>query len=141
MSARNITVIRHSRFVTVPLLANAVVRKGEIVFRVTASGFAKGLDIAAGSTGIGIAYTDADNTGGANGDKSITVEQGDFLLRNAGTNTVVAKDVGGTCYGETAETSTVEGAVGNDSVGKSPVGTVINIGYSGETGVVVRIES
>lgn len=142
MSARNITVIRHSRFVQgVPVKGTTTIRKGEIVYRITATGFAIPADVAAGRTGIGIAAEDVDNSAGADGAKTITVEQGDFLLKNAAANSVAAIHIGGSCYCETAETSTVEGAVGSDSTGKSPVGTVLGLGYSGETGVQVRIES
>lgn len=143
MSARNITVLRQTRTVTLPVKASTTIRAGEIVFRITASKVAIPADVAAARTCVGIALATVDNSGGNDGDKTVTCVQGEFLLKNAGgSNGIVAGDVGGTAYVETAESSMVEGALGNDSTNKSPVGPIINaLGYSGETGVVVRIET
>lgn len=141
MSARNIENIRLSRVVTVPVKGTTTIRKGEIVFRITATGYCIPMDVAAARTCVGIAMADADNSAGADGDINVQCLQGDFIVKNAATNAVARISVGGTCYGETAESSTVEGAVGTDSTNKSPVGTILDLYTTGETGVKVKIES
>lgn len=141
MSTRAIRQIRHSRTLQVPVKGTTTIRAGELVFRITATGYCIPLDVAAARTCLGIAEEDADNSAGADGAINVKVRQGDFLVKNAATNSVAAINIGATCYGETAESSTVEGAVGTDATNKSPVGTILGIGYSGETGVQVRIES
>lgn len=142
MSARNISCIVATRVITLPVKASTTIRQGEIVARITATKLAIPMDVAAGRTGAGVALETVDNSAGSDGDKSVKVLQGVFLLKNAGgSNGIVAGDVGGTAYTETAESSTVEGALGNDSTSKSPMGTILGLGYLGETGVQVRIES
>lgn len=141
MSARNIECIRHSRIVTVPVKGTTSILRGEIIFRITATGYCIPADVAANRTCVGIAMADADNSAGADGAINVECEQGDFILKNAATNAVARINVGATAYCETAETSSVEGAVGTDATAKSPVGTILDIFTTGETGVKVRIES
>lgn len=141
MSSRNIECIRPSRIVTVPVKGTTHIRPGEIVFRITATGYCIPMDVDTGRTCVGIAIEEADNDPGADGAINVKCQQGDFIVKNAGTNTVARINVGATAYGETAETSSVEGAVGTDSTGKSPVGTILDVFTTGETGVKVRIES
>ncbi len=136
MAARNIACIHHTRYMTVPLKAGIHVLPGEIVLRSTTTGFCRNTDPGDNSCqGIGVATEEQDNTAGADGALSVKVEQGTFVVDNSATNTCVAKDEGGPCYFEDANT------VGNVSTNRSQAGTVINLGYSGLTGVGVKIES
>ncbi len=134
MAQRNIVARTIKRIIEVPLMANMVVEPGEIVIRTDATGFCRNT-AAASCTGVGVATEAKDNTGGADGAKTVSVAQGEFLVDNHGTDTCVAKDVGGLCYFKDANT------VGNVAAGASPVGEVLNLGYTGETGVLVNIES
>lgn len=64
------------RLQSVPLLANAIVFKGGFVSLVVASGFAQAAGDDAGTIFVGVAEDNVDNTGGANGDKSVQVDMG-----------------------------------------------------------------
>jgi len=137
MATRNITRVKLTRILyKLPLLANAVIKQGEVVLRVTASGFVRQGGVVTSCTGVGIAMADVDNTGGADGAKTVDVEQGEFLLDNvAGANAVAAINLGANVYSEDQNTVTAQ------SANRSPVGPALSLGWTGETGVVVRIES
>lgn len=138
MASGDVTRVRHYRYVrSIPVKANAVIRKNDLVLTQDADGFAIPGAVVASCKGIGIAIEDVDNTGGASGAKTIDVEQGVFLLSNHGTNTVAAVDVAkmNNCFAEGVE------AVGNDSVNKSPVGKVVGLGWQNLSGVQVEIKS
>lgn len=136
MATRNAKRVRLSRILyNLPVLADAVIKIGEVVLRKTADGLCRQGGVVTGYTGIGIAMQDVDNTGGADGAKTIMVEQGEYLLDNHGTNTVTAANLGASVYSEDQNT------VGNAAANKSPVGPAIGLGWAGEPGVLVRIES
>lgn len=138
MASGDVTRVSHLRYVRgIPVKANAVIRKNDIVLTQDADGFAIPGAVVASCKGIGIAIDDVDNTGGASGDKTIDVEQGVFFLSNHGTNTVTNINLAkmNSCYAEGVET------VGNDSVNKSPVGKVVGLGWQNLSGVQVEIRS
>ena len=137
MATRNITRVSLPRVLyKLPLLADAVIKQGEIVLRTTASGFVRQGAVVTGCVGIGIAMADVDNTGGAAGAKTVDVEQGVYLLDNiAGGNAVTNVNVGGSVYAADQNTVTAQ------SANRSPVGPCVGLGWSGEAGVLVRIES
>lgn len=140
-AATDTTCVRHDRFIeAVPMLANAVLRKGDIVLAVDASGFATSAPTAACHC-IGIARENKDNTGGLDGAITVKVEQGVFLLKNvAGGNAVVAADLGkkALAYAEDNQT------VGHTAGALSPVGRIVGLNEFKSTagvnlGVLVEI--
>ncbi len=139
-AAVDTTNIRHDRYIEgVPLKANTVFRKNDLVLTQDADGLAVSAP-AASCHCIGVAVEDKDNTGGADSAKTIRVQQGEFLLKNHGTRTVVAADVAkkAIAYAEDNET------VGNDGTGRSPVGRITGVNEFRNTsgtslGVIVEI--
>ena len=138
MANGDVTRVSHLRYLrNLPVAADAVIRRGDLVLATNAGGICKPGQAVGSCKGVGIAQQDVDNTGGADGDKTTDVEQGVFLLSNSGTNTIAIADVGkkGTAYAEGVAT------VGNDSTGKSPVGAIVGLGWQNLAGVQVEIRS
>lgn len=87
----------------------------------------------------GRAREQVDNSGGADGDKSVDVEQGVFKWKNSGGNAVAQAHIGRVCYVEDDET--VKSAVGNGVI----AGIVVAIDsdgvwvatFSGMTGAAI----
>lgn len=139
-AAVDTTVIRHDRYIEgVPLKANTILRKGDLVLTQDADGYAVSAP-AASCHVIGVATEDQDNTGGSSGDISIRVEQGEFLLKNSGSDAVVAADVAkkALVYAEDYQTAC------HTSAGKSPIGRVTGVNEFRNTsgtslGVIVEI--
>lgn len=140
MSGRaDVTVVDHIRYLRkLPVKADAVIRKGDIVLASDAAGLCVPGKVVASYHGVGVSIEDVDATGLADGAKTVDVEQGTFLLANDGTNTITVADVAkaGTAYGEAGGY-----VVGNDSTNKSPVGKIVGMGWNNLPGVQVEIRS
>lgn len=103
--------------------ANAVIHAGGIVVR-NSGGFAAPAGAALGLYALGIAQEPVNNTGGANGAKSIEVDAGTFLVANsAGADEVTAADTGTTCY--LVDDQTVAKTDGGGT--RSPAGKVFDV--------------
>ncbi|MFW6027559.1 MAG: hypothetical protein ACOC91_02000 [bacterium] len=76
--------------------AGAVIYAGALV--VLNSGWAEPGSTALDLTAIGRAEEQVDNTGGANGDKTVRVRRGVFRFVNDGGDPVAAADIGSDCY-------------------------------------------
>lgn len=138
MALSNVHRVKHTRFLrNLPVKGSTTINQGEIVLCQTADGLCKPGAVVTGSVAKGIAVSTVDNSAGADGAKTIDVEQGVFLLANHATNTFTAADIamGKTAYAEDANT------VGDDSTGKSVVGPAVGLGWENLEGVQVRIES
>ena len=79
------------------MAANAKIFTGSLVAR-NATGYATPGAVATTLLGMGRASEQVDNTGGADGDKSIEVEKGIFKFANEGTDLVTVADIGNDCY-------------------------------------------
>lgn len=78
--------------------ANAVIWAGALVV-LNASGYAAPGSTATTLTAIGRAEQSVDNTGGANGDKSVRVKRGCFRFGNsAAADEITAADIGNDAY-------------------------------------------
>lgn len=134
INTNTVEVRRTRKIAGLKLLANAVINKNDIVMGITASGYVKQGALATGAPAIGVAVTAADNTGGADGDKTVDVVQGDFQFANSATNTCTKIDVAKKATAYIEDT----GTVGNVSTGASAAGPIVDVNANG---VVVRIES
>lgn len=105
----------------VPVAANAVIHAGALV-AANATGFAVPGAVATTLTALGRAEHAVDNTGGANGAKTLTVRRGkSFAFANDATNPVTQADLGKTCYIVDDET------VSSLSTGRSAAGKVLGV--------------
>lgn len=102
-----------------PLKANTKIWKGAMV-AVDATGFIVNVTAATGLTCIGVAMRTVDNTGGADGAKSIQVESGMFPMTNSTTasDDVRRQEIGSPVYGVDNQT------VGRIATGRSVVGVL-----------------
>jgi hypothetical protein len=83
---------------TVPLPANGKVWQGGMV-QVTAAGYAASASATAANVTVGRADETVDNTGGANGDKSVKVRRGVFRYANSAAGDLIARtEIGKDCY-------------------------------------------
>jgi len=120
-----------------PVGANKVIAVGDVVC--TASGYAQAGAVATSLRVKGVAMTDADNTGGSNGDVKVVVARpyspygGERCFRFANSGDVTAAHVGETLY--------IAGARSASSVstGKSELGELIRIESDGELLVKVKV--
>lgn len=139
MAQQNYHRVSHTRYIRNLLVKGATtIKAGEIVLTQNADGLAIPGAIVANTKTIGIALATVDNSGGADGAKTIDVEQGVFLLDNHGTNTVTIADVAkkNNAFVEDANT------IGNASGGGQPTaGPIVGLGWENLSGVQVRIES
>lgn len=99
------------------------VLKGTIV--VLDAGYAKGGAAASSLISVGVAAKTVDNTAGADGALEVPVQEGIFKLKNSGTNTIVAANVGGIAYVEDNET------VGNVATSMSAAGKIHRLDSDG----------
>lgn len=88
---------RDSKLLVVPVAANAVIYAGALAVA-NGSGYAAPGSTAATLTYLGRAEESVDNTGGSNGDKSITVSRGPFQFKNSGSDPVTQASFGKVCY-------------------------------------------
>lgn len=83
---------------SVPLPANGKIFQGGMV-QVTAAGYAASASATIANITIGRADETVDNTGGANGDKSIKVRRGVFRFANSAAGDLIARsEIGKTVY-------------------------------------------
>jgi hypothetical protein len=124
--ARN-TPLKDGELVPVPLAAGAKVYAGAL-FVIAASGFGQGGAAATGLVAFGRAEEDADNTDGADGDKSVLVRRGKaFKWENSAGDPIGQAGLGRTCYIEDDETVAATDGAGT----LSPAGTVVEIDEDG----------
>lgn len=82
----------------VPLPANGKIFQGGMV-QITAAGYAAAGSATIANVTIGRAEETVDNTGGANGDKSIKVRRGIFRFGNSAAGDLIARtEIGKTVY-------------------------------------------
>lgn len=89
-SARN-TIRQDGKRRSVPLAANGKVYQGGLVQIVAASAFADKATATVANITIGMATSTVDNTGGANGDKSVEVDRGIFRFANSAAADLIAR--------------------------------------------------
>jgi hypothetical protein len=121
------TPYKDGELIAVPLAANAVVFNGGLVCA-AASGFGTPGAVATTLTALGVANESANNTGGANGAKSVMVRRKKaFLFKNHGADLVTQASLGKPCYIVDDETV----ALTNGGTTRSVAGTVLGVDSSG----------
>ncbi len=91
------TIERSGVLLSIPVAAGAILYQGALV-AVTATGFASPGAVATTLKGAGRAETTVDNTGGADGAKSITVKRGVFRFKNHGADAITQADLLADCF-------------------------------------------
>ena len=92
------TPMKVAELIPVPAAADAVIGAGKIVVA-NASGYAAPGSVATGLTYLGRAEEAVDNTGGADGDKTVLVRRKNaFKWANHGTDTIGQSSMGKDCY-------------------------------------------
>ena len=82
----------------IPLLANAIAYQGAMV-QIAASGFGVAAAATAANVTVGVAIETVDNTGGANGAKSVEAKRGIFRMKNSASGDLIARtEIGKTVY-------------------------------------------
>jgi hypothetical protein len=113
--------------------AGAVIHQGALVV-LDADGYAAPGSAATGLTADGRAEEAKDNTGGADGDLTVTVRKGTFRFNNsAGADEIGITDIGSTAYIVDDETV----ALTDDTGSRSAAGTITDVDSDG---VWVRID-
>ena len=115
-------------WIAVPVAANAVIHAGALV-AANAAGFAVPGATSATLTYLGRAEEEVNNTGGINGDRTVTVRRKmAFLFANSGGADAVGQaDLGKPCY--IVDDQTVARTDGSAS--RSPAGIVLGVEASG----------
>lgn len=116
---RNTVEIRDGRTLVLPVKGNTKIFEGSLI--VLEAGLAVPGKKATGLVAAGRAEEFVDNTGGADGAKTVRVRRGVFKWNNDGTNPVTAQEVMKTCYVIDDETVTAL------ATGASAAGKVIGI--------------
>lgn len=112
---------------SVPLPAGGKVWQGGMV-QVTAAGFAASASATIANVTIGRADETADNTGGANGEKSVKVRRGVFQFANSAAGDAIARtEIGKPCY--VVDDQTV--AKTNNAGARPVAGTVFGVDAQG----------
>jgi len=120
------TPYRQGDIFTHPVAAAARIFVGALV-ALDANGFAAPGSTATGLTALGVAWSRADNGGGADGDITVRVRRGVFRFANAGTDTIDRTHIGGTAY--IVDDQTV---AANDGAGtRSAAGTIRDVDAQG----------
>ena len=98
LSADRNTPMKDGELVNVPVATNVKIYAGALV-ALNASGYATPGAVAATLTYLGRAEEQVDNTGGADGAKTVNVRRKKaFKFKNYGSDAVVQADLGKTCY-------------------------------------------
>jgi len=98
LSADRNTPMKDGELVNVPVATNTKIYAGALV-ALNASGYATPGAVATTLTYLGRAEEQADNTGGANGAKTVNVRRKKaFKWKNHGADAIVQADLGKTCY-------------------------------------------
>lgn len=114
---------------TFKVLGDTHIFKGALVGRDRTSGYVRALE--AGDAFVGIAYEESDNTGGADGARSVRVyTQGDFLLEVGGATVAL---IGRPVFAASDDTLSL-----SNSGGLTLVGRIIGVPSVGEA--IVRID-
>jgi hypothetical protein len=82
---------------SIPVAANAVLFAGALA-AVNATGFATPGAVAATLKGAGRVEATVDNTGGADGAKSVTIKRGVFKFKNHGADAITQADLLADCF-------------------------------------------
>ena len=118
---------RELRVVNRQMLANAKIYEGSLA-ALTAAGYATPGAVSATLKKPGLARATVDNTGGANGAKSIEIEYGTFQFANsAAGDRIVIGDIGGTAY--IVDDQTV--AKTNGGATRSAAGEIVDVDAQG----------
>lgn len=126
ISDRN-TPLKDGELISVPVAANAKIFAGSLVVA-NSTGFAAPGSVATTLTYLGRAEEFVDNTGGANGDKTVQVRRRKaFKFKNYATDLIVQADLGKVCYIVDDETV----AKTNGGATRSAAGAVIGIETDG----------
>jgi hypothetical protein len=127
LSADRKTDMRDGELIQVPVAANAVIYAGALVVA-TASGHAAPGSTAADLAALGKAEETVDNTGGANGDKTVLVRRKKaFRFKNDAGDGVISASLGRTVYIVDDETVARTYAGGT----RSPAGVCVGIESDG----------
>lgn len=121
------TPYRDAEIISIPVAAGAVIYAGALIVT-NAAGFAAPGSVATTLTYAGRADQAIDNTGGANGDKTVTVRRGvAFKFLNSGADPVTQASQGKVCY--VVDDQTV--AATNGAATRSAAGVVIGLDSDG----------
>lgn len=113
--------------------ADTLIYAGTLVV-MAAGGFAEPGSEATGLTALGRADEQVDNTGGADGDKTVTLSRGCFHFANSSaTDEITRADIGQVCY--IVDDQTVAKTSNTDA--RSPAGIVDDVD---DTGVWVNVD-
>lgn len=127
LTADRNTPLKDGELVVVPVAANAKIFAGALV-AANSTGFAAPGSVATTLTYLGRAEEFVDNTGGANGDKTVQVRRRKaFKFKNYATDLIVQADLGKVCYIVDDETV----AKTNGGATRSAAGAVIGIETDG----------
>lgn len=102
LASDRMTEKRQGELFEIPLAANAIVYTGALVM--VDAGYLKPGAPSTTAIVVGRANNSADNTGGSDGDKTVTVEKGCFKFKNSGTDPITQADLFNDCYIEDDET-------------------------------------
>lgn len=127
LTADRNTPLKDGELVSVPVAANAKIFAGALV-AANSTGYAAPGSVATTLTYLGRAEEYVDNTGGANGDKTVQVRRRKaFKFKNYATDLIVQADLGKVCYIVDDETV----AKTNGGATRSAAGSVIGIDTDG----------
>lgn len=113
-----------------PVAANAVIYAGSMV-TLTAAGYARN-GAQGGTRVVGVSQENVNNTGGADGAKTVKVKRGCFQYLNLPADLVTAADIGADCYLVDDETV----ARTNNAGARVIAGKVVSIEMMGTTSTV-----
>jgi len=116
------TPMKDAELIAVPVAANAVIGAGKIVVA-NSGGYAAPGSTATTLTYLGRADEAVDNTGGANGDKTVLVRRKKaFKFANSGADPVTQAGLGKTCYIVDDQTVAATNGTGTRSAAGKVVG-------------------
>lgn len=120
------TPARDGVMLSLPVAADAKIYAGSLVV-VNAAGYAAPGSTALNLKAVGRAEEYVDNTGGANGAKTVLVKRGIFKFENSGADPVTQAHLMGTCY--VVDDQTVAATDGSGT--RSAAGKVIGVEADG----------
>ncbi|SFM67059.1 hypothetical protein [Nitrosomonas communis] len=127
LSADRNTPMKDGGIIPVPVATNVKIYAGSLV-AANASGYATPGAVATTLTYLGRAEEQVDNTGGANGDKTINIRRKKvFKWKNHGADAVTQAELGQTCY--IVDDETVAKTDGTDT--RSVAGKVVGVDSDG----------
>lgn len=127
LSKDRLTPRKAGDLISVPVAANAVIFAGGLTVA-NATGFAAPGSVATTLTYLGRAEESVDNTGGANGDKTVTVRRREaFYWKNHGADLVTQASLGKACY--IVDDETVAATNGTNT--RSAAGIVVGVDSGG----------